>query len=55
MQKVTINIKLLEKFIKDFIKENNLKLYILYDTSKKSLEDLKSFIINNCQPGGFNE
>ena len=38
-----------------FCKENNLKLYILYDTSKKSLENLKSFILSNSQPGGFNE
>ena len=39
----------------NYCKENNLKLYILYDLSKKSLNDLKSFINNNCQQGGFNE
>lgn len=39
----------------NYCKENSLKLYILYDTNEKSLNDLKSFINNNCQQGGFNE
>ena len=33
----------------NYCKENSLKLYILYDTNEKSLNDLKSFINNNCQ------
>lgn len=30
-----------------YCKENGLKLYVLYDTSKKSLSDMKDFINNN--------